>query len=72
MEALQAILDAIQSQMFQTAGLVVIVIGLAGLERRCRQIEERIETLRRHDEYRTSKEERWNGIRNSSSRSCSP
>lgn len=72
MEVLRAILDAAQSQLFQTVGLVVIVISLAELERRCRQIEERIEILRRHDEYRTSKEERWNGTRNSSSRSCSP
>lgn len=47
MEVLHAIMDAIQSQLFQTAGLVVIVAGLAKLEKRCQQIEKGIESLRR-------------------------
>lgn len=47
MEVVQAILDAIQSQMFQTAGLVVIIVGLASLEKRCKKLEKGIEALRR-------------------------
>lgn len=47
MEVLHAIMDAIQSQLFQTVGLIVIVAGLAKLEKRCQQIEKGIESLRR-------------------------
>lgn len=45
MEFMDMVMDAIQSQLFQTVGLVVIVAGVAHLEKRCQQIEERIEAL---------------------------
>lgn len=47
MEFVDMVMDAIQSQLFQTIGLVVIVISLAGLEKRCKEIEKGIESLRR-------------------------
>lgn len=46
MEFMDMVMDAIQSQLFQTVGLAVIVAGVAHLEKRCQQIEERIEALR--------------------------
>lgn len=45
MEFMSMVMDAIQSQLFQTVGLAVIVAGIAHLEKRCQQIEERIEAL---------------------------
>lgn len=47
MEFLDMVMDAIQSQLFQTIGLVVIVISLAQLEKRCQKIEKGVESLRR-------------------------
>ena len=45
MEFMSMVMNAIQSQLFQTVGLVVIVAGIAHLEKRCQQIEERIKSL---------------------------
>lgn len=45
MEFMSMVMNAIQSQLFQTVGLAVIVVGIAHLEKRCQQIEERIESL---------------------------
>ena len=60
MEIVNAVMDAIQSQLFQTIGLVVIVISLAGLEKRCKELEKGIDALRCGvADALDSKEERW-------------